>query len=54
MSNPKCPDCRGGVELELIDSYLGQELICYPKDPHYKCPKCKQEYDVEDIDEQDD
>lgn len=47
--NPKCPDCD--IELEIIDDAFdcdnyGRE---YPVEPYCKCPKCKQEYNSEDV-----
>lgn len=46
-----CPDCRNS-KLEIICTCLDNdgELIAM-EDSIYKCPKCKQEYNPEDLEE---
>lgn len=53
---PKCPDCRG-VELKLVQQCcedltdpdnIKQYML---SDQFYKCPKCKTEFDLEDLEE---
>lgn len=51
-----CPDCKGSVEMELMKVYVHapyepEEGECEIVDPYYKCPKCKQEFDKEDLEE---
>ena len=49
--NKICPDCKGNIEMELIDTMYLDYKESYQKlaNPYYKCSKCKQEYDEEDL-----
>ena len=54
ITMPKCPDCRDS-ELELIQT--GHSAIDIPghmmvlDDPYYWCPKCREKYDPENVEE---
>ena len=44
-----CPDCKGQVELDLCNMAedIHGELRCCEE--YYRCPKCKQEYEIRDL-----
>ena len=42
-----CPDCRGMVELEEMCMDYNEEIEY--QCPYYRCPKCRQEYELEDL-----
>jgi uncharacterized protein YbaR (Trm112 family) len=44
-----CPDCRGQVELEFWENFTTDKMPM--EDGYYRCPKCQQTYNPEDIDE---
>lgn len=57
MSNhTKCPDCRDS-DLILLDDSVQFPYETEPHkvikldEPYYKCPKCKQEYSKEDLED---
>ena len=48
-----CPDCRGQVKMDYIDSWIGGVFDDTSKiEPYYKCPKCKAEFEPEDLEEE--
>lgn len=50
----KCPDCNSElikVEKCCDDEDIGCHTTHFFIEPYYKCPKCKQEYELEDIEE---
>jgi len=53
MNKPKCPDCEGDIELEYIDvMYLDyKDSIQKIAHPYYKCPKCRKEYELTEVDD---
>jgi len=50
----KCPDCRN-IELVFVDKVDldidGFHTTYEFEDKYYKCPKCRQEYSQEDLEE---
>lgn len=50
---PSCPDCRGNIELvEVRQMVMGEKDPAALCEEHYlKCPRCKTEFDPEDVDE---
>ncbi len=46
-----CPDCKGQVKLELLSRITGVDYEEIDSEPFYFCPKCKSNYDPEDLEE---
>lgn len=48
-----CPDCKGQVELvEMNQMVMGKDdLSVFCEEKYLKCPKCRKEFNPEDVEE---
>ena len=51
MEEHICPDCKGQVKLELIETVHNKEQEEIGGEEYYRCPVCRTNYDLECLEE---
>ena len=49
-----CPDCKGSIDLKKVNKMTditGNADFLQLDEIYYKCPKCKKEFEAEDLEE---
>ncbi len=48
---PNCPDCKGIVELELVESLHDKDQQEIDGEEYYRCPVCRTNFEPEYLDD---